>query len=829
MKRRGRETREEGTAKGTGNPNIRYKDNQSGRYKMTVKKLSAILFAAAAAAGSTTMAAEAGKADYPITPISFTKVHYTAGPLADRQAVNLKETIPYAEQQNRSRLKNFDLAAETMARRAAGEEHFQHRPPTEYPFDDTDIYKYIEGASYALMLKDDSALRDQLKEIVKHVKAAQEPDGYLYTFRTMHPDSPGHSWIDQKRWVKDPDLSHELYNLGHFYECATAYLEATGDRTLYDMALKSAELVWKDLGQDNSPVIAPGHQVIEMGLGKLYRQSGDERWIKLAAKFLENKAKGRGGSDYNQSHKPVLQQDEAVGHAVRANYMYSGMADVATLTGDKRYADAIDKIWDNVAGKKLHLTGGCGARGSGEAYGANYELPNKCYNETCAAVAFIFWTHRMFLMHGDSYYMDVLERTMYNGALSGVGLDGKHFFYPNVLEYNGDGSNRNPRQAWFGCACCPPNIMRTIASLGGYAYAVKDSKLYTLVYADSEMSHDDVKITQKTEYPWDGKVTLNVNVPENGKKFQLALRIPGWVNGKPLPSDLYTYVNDTPAKWSVSVNGQKADYTMEQGFAVLDRTWKNGDKVELNLPMEVRRVKANDKAGNLKGQVGFERGPIVFAFEAIDQKTDLQFRRWYASPEAKAEAVFRKDLLGGVETVVITEGENQFTGIPYGWWANRGSHSMRVWLADAPQAELNMKNKSPQARVNVSYARGGMNPAAINDNDFPENAFATDVSNFDFWSHLGGNEWVTLTWKEPVEVSLCKFYWFDDSRRGGGCGVPAAWELKYQNANGEWVPVQSSRQSSDSIEFNKISTKALRLDIRQKNGLASGLYEWVVE
>ena len=784
------------------------------------------------------------EADYPISPVPFTKVRFTSGVLADRQYVNRKVTIPFALQQclESGRLKNFDLAAETMRRRAAGETTFQNRPASSLPFDDTDIYKFLEGASYSLQTNPDPELQKKMEDIIQHVKAAQEPDGYLYTFRTMHPDSPAHEWINQKRWLNDPNLSHELYNLGHFYECATAYFEATGDRTLLDMAVKSAELVNKDLGGDD-PCIAPGHQIIEMGLAKLYRQTGDPRWLKLAAHFLENKAKRGPGDPYSQSHKPVLQQDEAVGHAVRANYMYAGMADVAALSGDQRYVDAITKIWDNVVGKKYHLTGGCGARSSGEAYGNNYELPNRCYNETCAAVAFLFWTHRMFLMYGDAKYMDTFERTMYNGAFSGVSLSGDRFFYPNLLESGG-----STRSAWFGCACCPPNIMRTIASLGQYVCAKKDDTIYMLLYGSGTVDAGDAKFRQATNYPWDGTVEITVSDVKKSK-FALALRIPGWVEGHPVPSDLYTYANDAPAKWTLLVNGKKADYKMDKGFAVIDRTWKNGDTVTLDLPMEVRRVKANEKVGNLAGQVAFERGPIVFAFEQIDQTVKTPWRRWFVTPDAKVTAKYRTDLFQsatkrmydlrprepqifeadghGVMTVEIETKDGKMVGIPYAWWANRGSMPMRVWLSDSDTSAQHAANKSEEAKVSVSYARGGMNPAAINDGFFPQNPTDIDIENFDFWSHLGGSEWVVLTFEEPVDVSRCKFYWFDDSRRGGGCALPQSWTLSWDN-NGQWTPVESSESKMDEITFKQVKTKRLRLDIRQRNRMASGLYEWLV-
>jgi DUF1680 family protein len=525
--------------------------------------------------------------DYPVQPAPFTQVRLTGGLLANRQATNAEVTMPFALEQceTSGRIKNFDLAAEVMKRRAAGETTFQIKPPTQYPFDDTDVYKAIEGAAFCLSVKPDAALQTKLEAIIKRIAAAQEPDGYLYTFRTMHPDSPGHDWIDQQRWRKDPKLSHELYNLGHLYEAGVAYYRATGSRSLLDICLKSAALLEKDFG-DHQLRISPGHQIIEMGLVKLYRQTSDTNWLDLAQFFLDVRGKG---NDYSQDHKPVITQDKAVGHAVRANYMYAGMADVAALTGDQRYLDAITKIWNNVVDTKLHLTGGCGARASGEAYGDDYELPHRCYNETCAAVAFLFWNHRMFLMTGDAKYMDVFERSLYNGVLSGVSLSGDRFFYPNPLEYDGQAKNNHGhagRAPWFGCACCPPNVLRTLASLGDYVYAVREqstgsapraslsspkggegrgeeAQLFVNLYAQSTatavIAGNKVKLEQTTEYPWDGKIKLRVT-PEKSGTFTVNLRIPGWVEGQPLPSDLYTYDDATPAKWSLRVNGKKVAF-----------------------------------------------------------------------------------------------------------------------------------------------------------------------------------------------------------------------------------------------------------------------------
>ncbi|MCU0781330.1 MAG: glycoside hydrolase family 127 protein, partial [Akkermansiaceae bacterium] len=526
------------------------------------------------------------ESDYPVKPVPFTDVRFTAGLWQQRQETNHRVTLPFALDQLESskRLLNFDLAAETMRRRAAGEKDFQHQPPTQYPFDDSDVTKALEGAAFSYSVKPDPGLAKRMETIIARIAAAQEPDGYLFTFRTMHPDTPAHPWIDEKRWLKDPGLSHELYNLGHMFEAGVAHAQATGSHSLLDVCLKSAELLQRDFG-DGKLVIAPGHQVVEMGLAKLFRQTGDERWLNLARIFLEARGRSGTGTEYSQDHLPVTAQREAVGHAVRANYLYSGMADVAALKGDDDYLTAIHAIWENVVGKKLHLTGGCGARGAGEAYGDNYELPHRCYNETCAAIAFLFWNHRMFLMTGEARFMDVFERTLYNGFLSGVSLSGDRFFYPNPLEYDGKEANNHGhagRAPWFGCACCPPNVLRTMASLGGYAYAVRDNDLYINLYAEgqakAEVATRRVRVSQQTGYPWNGAVKLTV-IPDGPQDFALCLRIPGWVLGKPLPSDLYHYLNAEAAAWSVKVNGAPVQPDLKDGYARIRRTWQPGDVV----------------------------------------------------------------------------------------------------------------------------------------------------------------------------------------------------------------------------------------------------------
>ncbi|SPE59555.1 conserved exported hypothetical protein [Verrucomicrobia bacterium] len=637
-----------------------------------------------------------GAADYPVQPVPFTNVRFTEGFWQQRQATNSLVTVPFALQQceTSQRLKNFDLAAETMRRRAGGESHFQNQPATTFPFDDSDVYKAMEGACFNLSVHPEPAQQQQLDGYIARIGAAQEPDGYLYTWRTMHPDSPAHAWINQQRWLNDPELSHELYNLGHLYEAGAAHRAATGETNLLSICLKSAELVWRDFG-DGKTRMAPGHEEIEIGLCKLYRVTGDQRYLELAKFFLESR--GYDHRPYSQDHLPVAEQREAVGHAVRANYLYSGMADVTALSGDPRYLLALTAIWTNVVSRKLHLTGGCGALAEGEAYGADYELPNNCYNETCAAVAFLFWNERMFLLTGEGNYMDVFERTLYNGFLSGVSLSGDHFFYPNTLEYDGKSKNNvgcAGRAPWFGCACCPPNLMRMLASLGGYVYAVQDTNLFVNLYAASEarvkVAGRPVKLMQTTDYPWDGEVKLVVS-PAGPAAFAVCLRIPGWVRGEPLPSDLYRYADPTPAKWLVRVNGKKIASVLTNGYVRIQREWQPGDTVRLSLPMPVRRVAGNEKIEATRGRVALERGPVVYCFEGVDN--DGSVANLVLTEAAKVKPVKEKSLNGVVVLDIRDAERGQRTppgawvyetvrarAIPYEVWDNRGLSPMQVWL-----------------------------------------------------------------------------------------------------------------------------------------------------
>lgn len=583
---------------------------------------------------------------YPINPVPFTSVKVTDDFWGQRLKASREVTIPlaFSKCEETGRYTNFINAANPSDTIHVG----------GLSFDDTDVYKTIEGASYILQTYPDKKLENYIDSVLAIVAAAQEPDGYLYTSRTMNPKHP-HEWAGSKRWEKVEDLSHEFYNLGHMVEGAIAHYQATGKRNFLDIAIKYADCVCREIGESNNRVVrVPGHQIAEMALAKLYLVTGDKKYLDQAKFFLDKRGYTTRKDEYSQAHKLVIEQDEAVGHAVRAAYMYAGKADVAALTGDSAYIKAIDNIWDNIVSKKYYITGGIGAKHEGESFGANYELPNmSAYCETCAAIGNVYVNHRLFLMHGDSKYYDVLERTLYNGLISGVSIDGGGFFYPNPLESHG----QHQRQPWFGCARCPSNICRFIPSLPGYIYAVKDRDVYVNLFmsntANLDVNGKDVILTQSTNYPWNGDIAITVDKNRTGD-FDMKIRIPGWVRGEVVPSDLYRYSDGKRLGFSVSVNGSPVVADLNKGYLSIDRKWKKGDKVEIHFDMEPRTVRAHTNVESDLGRVAFERGPIVYCAEWPDN--DFDVLNVLINQDPKIDVVRKPDLLNGL-TELITDAQ----------------------------------------------------------------------------------------------------------------------------------------------------------------------------
>ncbi|MDO4496794.1 MAG: glycoside hydrolase family 127 protein [Bacteroidales bacterium] len=650
---------------------------------------------------------------YPISPVPFTAVKVGDGFWGQRLQASREVTIPlaFSKCEETGRYTNFTHA------------HMHLQDPTqEFPdkawtftFDDTDPYKTIEGASYLLQtypkaLYKGRPLVQYLDSVIAVIGSAQEPDGYLFTPLTKAPSKP-HDWAGHKRWEKVEELSHEFYNLGHMLEGAVAHYQATGKRNFLDIAIRYADCVCREVGLGEGQVDrVPGHQIAEMGLVKLYLATGNSKYLEQAKYFLDRRGKTTRKDAYSQAHKPVIEQDEAVGHAVRAGYMYAGMADVAAITGDSAYLSAIDKIWDNIVSKKYYITGGIGARHAGEAFGDNYELPNAdAYCETCAAIANVYVNHRLFLLHGETKYYDVVERTLYNALIAGVSLEGDAFFYPNPLASASD--MNYARKAWFGCACCPSNISRFIPSLPGYVYAVKDQNIYVNLFmpnkATLNVGGKRVEIEQQTGYPYDGTININIG-KSHAKEFALKVRIPGWTQGKPVPSDLYAYVGKAkPAATYVTINGKEVtcnEYVTEDGYLTLNRKWKKGDVVQVKFDMPVQMVAANPAVKDDRGMVSVERGPLVYCAEWPDNKADV--RTYLLNPNASftAETSTLSTEAGNNYGIVqvsttdvqtlsydkehnLTVKKGKLTLIPYYAWDHRGQNGgMEVWIPVDVQA-----------------------------------------------------------------------------------------------------------------------------------------------
>ena len=623
---------------------------------------------------------EVQKNDYPIQPVSSQNVELTDNFWSKRIATNRDVTIPYCFQkcEETHRIANFEVAGGLVEGTFEG-----------IRYNDSDVFKIMEGAAYSLQQKYDPKLDEYLDSLIFKIAAAQEDDGYLYTIRTIKGDSAMTEREGKERWVEERNHSHELYNVGHMYEAAVAHYNATGKTNFLDIAIKNANLIDSVFGPGKRHV-APGHQEIEIGLSKLYRVTGEKKYLDLAQFFLDD----RGTSDkrnytsadqyengsYWQDHKPVVKQDEAVGHAVRAVYMYSGMADVAALTGNQDYISAINKIWENVVGKKYYITGGIGALYDGEAFGANYQLPNRAYNETCAAIANVFWNQRMFLMTGESKYIDVLERTLYNAVLPGISFEGNTFFYPNVLEFDGkDPFNQGAteRKPWFDCSCCPSNLSRFIPAVPNYIYAQKDNEVFVNLFVASKTNFDLKKqkfqIDQETKYPWEGNVKFRISA-DKPVKFNLKIRVPGWAVNKPVPGDLYAYLDEPAKETRLFINNEPAEIKTVNGYISIDKSWKDGDMVELVLPMETKKVIPNENIKDIVGKVAIERGPIVYCAEQVDNPAGVLNRK--INVESEFSLKYDSALLQGVVKLET----DSLKLIPYYAWSHRGLGEMEVWF-----------------------------------------------------------------------------------------------------------------------------------------------------
>jgi uncharacterized protein len=744
---------------------------------------------------------------------------------APRRETNRLASIPFSLQklEEAGNLEDMRLAARGATN--------GYRGPV---FMDSDLYKALEAASYSLATHPDQALAKQLDDIIAIIAAAQQPDGYLNSHFTVK--DPGKRWTNLRDW-------HELYCAGHMFEAAVAHYQATGKTNFLNVAIRFADYIDSVFGPPPKRLGYPGHPEIELALIKLWRATGNQRYFELARFFVENRGRkffatehqtplDKYDGSYWQDDVPIFDHQNIKGHAVRAAYLMSGVTEVASQTGDERLLKMLDRVWRNTTERNQYITGGIGPSSHNEGFTVDYDLPNAtAYQETCATIALAQWAHRLALLYGDSRYADALERALYNGVLSGVSQDGTKFFYVNPLESAGT----HHRSPWFGCACCPPNVTRTLAALGGYAYAVSAESLYVNLYiqgsAQAKVGNTSVTLKVKTDYPWDGKVALELE-PATKARFALRLRVPGWCPNV-----------------SLAVNrGAVRAPVVEHGYLVLEREWKRGDRVELDLAMPVQRVAANPKVKADQGLLAIQRGPIVYCLEQCDQAEPIP-ALWLPA-EAELKAVHDPGLLGGV---VIIMGEARVASdqkwgrrlyqptalarraalkaIPYYAWDNRTPGAMKVWLPVAPPA-LPERGLEARAKVSVSFANNNCQPQGINDGVEPKKSGDQPGALCHWWPHKGTEEWAQYTWPRPVQASGVRVYWFDDTGRGE-CRLPSFWRIEYLD-QGNWKAVAAAeaypiaKDQWCTVRFAPVKTTGLRLVVQLPADFASGVHEWKV-
>jgi len=802
-----------------------------------MRTLTSMGLAAAVAAGAAAVACGAAAGpplDYPATAVPAPAVTFTDGFWSARLETVRGVTLAAAFKQSEltGRVKNFEIAA------GQAEGAFCSR----YAFDDSDVFKLIEGASYALARTPDPALEAYLDALVAKIAGAQEADGYLYTARTIDP-SAVMAMAGRERWTNERD-SHELYNAGHLYEAAVAHHAATGKTSLLQVATKNADLIDRTFGPAGLRY-PPGHQEIEIGLVKLFRATGNARYLTLAKFFLDERGNPAGHAlygEYAQDHKPVVDQDEAVGHSVRAAYMYAAMADVAALTGANRYVAALDRIWDDVVLRKMYLTGGIGAEGAWEGFGPAYDLPNSAYAETCASIANALWNHRMFLLKQDARYMDVYERSVYNAMLSGLSLSGDGFFYPNPLLSLG----QHARSPWFTCACCPSNLPRFILSVPSHAYATAGDRVFVSLYAQGSARvgtpDGGMVIEQRTRYPWDGDVHLRLS-PARPSRVTLLLRVPGWSQGRPVPGDLYRGLEPVHDAVGLKVNGLLVPIRLERGFAAITREWAPGDTVDLHLPMPVRRVVAHPAVKADEGRVAIERGPIVYAAEFVDhggRVTNLVL-----DDRAPLTAEWRPAELGGIVAVTgrataltqkggaVLSQRVPLTLIPYYGWAHRGKGEMAVWLAREGGKARPAPEPTLASAARVSGSEGARGLEGLHEQYEPARSGDREPLYMHWAAKKGGVEWVQYDFPSAAPISEASVYWYDDSGQGE-CRAPRSWRLLYRRGDA-WVPVSNAGgygvalDQYNTVRFTPVTAAAVRLEVTLSEAYSAGIQEWTIK
>ncbi|QJE94520.1 glycoside hydrolase family 127 protein [Luteolibacter luteus] len=811
------------------------------------------LLAAPAIFSSAAIAAEESLREVPFDRVLLQDEFWS--PRLDRQRTVL---VPFAFGKTEEAVAHLQAAADVLAGK-----HLDN-PPAPHRYNTSDLYKVMEGAAYLLKSKRDPGIEAKMDHITDVIAASQKPDGYIYPAHVIGNGSAKDEMGDKPYTFEVH--SHELYNVGHLYEAAVAYYRATGKRKLLDVAEKNARHVnhvffeGDPAYNDGKPVNqAPGHQEIEMALVKMYEVTGEQLYLDMARRFLEVRGvtyvphgEGTMAPSYAQQHAPVLEQKDPVGHAVRATYMYSAMADVGRLEKDPAYGRALETIWTNMVDKLIHITGGLGAIHGIEGFGPDYELPNAdAYNETCAAVGNVFFNHRLFLNQRDARYLDVAEVSLFNNVLAGVNLEGNRFFYVNPLEADGHrpfNQGVPGRAEWFHTACCPTNLARLLPQVAGMIYAVDSSDLYVAHYAgcstELEVGGAKVKVSQRTGYPFSGKVELTLG-PDAPVDFALRLRIPTWTGDRFMPGKLYGFLDQAPSsRFTVTVNGKPENATMEKGFAVIRRTWKAGDQVNLELAMPVRfagcdpRVKAN------VDRLAVTCGPLVYCAEGVDNDGGV-LNTFVSAPLPASQLQRSQQDIGGLAKVTalsfpaqrLSEGkakDGTLKMIPYYAWNNRGAGEMEIWLPRKKEMAQPGAEDSPFKAVRASHTFEKDLADAIGDLRSPSNSKDGSIPRWTSWNQTGKPQWIEADLKKPGKLRSVGLYWFDD---GGGVQLPESWEVETRH-DGKWEPMKlyvtdAYQRAKDQYNVvhpaSAIPVDGLRIKMTPKGNAAVGILEMRVE
>ncbi len=769
----------------------------------------------------------------PLSSVPFTRVRLNDSFFAPRAEINRTAVIPacWKKCAETGRFKNFTVAAGLAAGKHEGA-----------LYNDSDVYKLIEGIAYSLALHPDAELAQRTDGLIATIAQAQREDGYLNTYWQL-VEPPGSS--ESARWTNIRH-GHELYCAGHLIEAAVAYAQATGREDLLEVARANADHIAREFGPGKR-LDPPGHPELELALIKLAQHTGEARYAELARFFIDQRGRKEGRElfgEYAQDHEPLREQRAIVGHAVRAMYLYSGAVDVANWFGDATLLPPMRAIWNDLVESKLYVTGGIGSSAANEGFDKPFELPNEsAYCETCASIGMLLWNQRLFLSTKETRFADLVERELYNGIPAGLSLDGTRFFYDNPLASRG----QHERVPWFDCSCCPTNLVRTLPSVGQYVYATDERALYVSQFIQSQAEIDvagtRVRVTQASGLPWSGHVEFTFE-PENPVRFALWLRVPDWAGSTSIVAP--SLPASTPIDASLFPRDVESDGSH---WKVLEREWRRGDKLAYDLALDVKRLHADERVEADRGRCALQHGPLIYAFEAADnggRALDLVL----ASEKPLPQPRWRADLLGGTNVlegkgerlrgddpfIAITEPAD-LVAIPYCLWANRGRGEMEVWIAeDARRAEratagVRLAHEELILRASHCFERDTL--AALDDGALGKNSADESIPRFTFWPRRGSSEWVEIDFRAPRKLSKTAVQWFDDTGRGA-CRVPKSWRALYQDG-AEWKPVAATaaggvaRDSLNTLEFAPVTTRALRLEIDLAPEVSAGLLEWRVE